>query len=159
MSILSYPPTPPPPHSWMKQALAQAEKAAKKGEVPVGAVIVYDQQVIAEAHNLVKTTCDPTAHAEILVIRQASAHLKTSYLTQCRLYVTLEPCAMCAQAIALSRLSQVFFGAYDPKGGAIDHGVRLFESPSCHHKPDLLFGGFHETTCQELLRGFFRKLR
>lgn len=150
--------TPSFPMDPMTQALEQAQKAGQKGEVPVGAVIVQGNRIIATAHNLVETTHDPTAHGEILALRQASQILKTAYLTNCRIYVTLEPCAMCAQAIALARLHSVFFGAYDPKGGAIDHGARIFTQPTCHHYPEII-GGLRAEECQILLRDFFKKLR
>ena len=142
----------------MKWALAQAMLAAELQEVPVGAVITYDHQVIAAAHNLVRTTFDPTAHAEVLVIRQASQKLKTPYLVDCDLYVTLEPCAMCAQAVAHSRIRRLIFGAYDPKGGAVIHGVRLFSQATCHHQPEII-GGVEERSCQHHLRHFFQHLR
>lgn len=142
----------------MTQALEQAHHASRMDEVPVGAVIMQGGEVIASAHNLVKTTHDPTAHAEILVLRQASQILKTPYLTQCHLYVTLEPCAMCAQAASLARIQRLCFGAYDPKGGAIDHGSRLFSQPTCHHAPESV-GGLREKDCEKILRDFFKTLR
>lgn len=142
----------------MGKALEQAQKAFLEEEVPVGAVIMQDNKIIAVAHNLVETTHDPTAHAEILALRQASQILQTTYLTNCALYVTLEPCAMCAQAIAFARIQSLFFGAYDPKGGAVDHGSRLFTQPTCHHSPDII-GGLRAEECQKLLRDFFKKLR
>ena len=142
----------------MALALAQAELACLQGEVPIGAVIVHKNQIIAAAHNLVVTTYDPTAHAEILVLRQASQHLKTAFLTHCDLYVTLEPCAMCAQAIAWSRVRRLIFGAYDPKSGAVIHGPRLFSKSICHHQPEVI-GGVEEKICQHQLRHFFQKLR
>lgn len=144
--------------NWMAEALQQARKACQSQEVPVGAVIVHEQKIIAVAHNLVGTTHDPTAHAEILVLRQASQILRTSYLTDCDLYVTLEPCAMCAQAMAFARIRRLFFGAYDPKGGAIEHGPRLFAQATCHHHPEIT-GGLHADECQKLLKDFFRQLR
>ena len=142
----------------MSKALEQARKAFVKEEVPVGAVIVQDNRIIAATHNLVETTHDPTAHAEILALRQASQILQTAYLTNCVMYVTLEPCAMCAQAIAFARIQSLFFGAYDPKGGAIDHGPRLFTQPTCHHSPEII-GGLRAKECQNLLIDFFKKLR
>ena len=142
----------------MALALAEARQALQQGEVPVGAVLMQGKDLVAKAHNLVKTTCDPTAHAEILVVRQASQILKTSYLTRCTLYVTLEPCAMCAQAISLARLQRVYFGAYDPKGGAVEHGPRLFSQPTCHHVPEII-GGIQEDDCQKILKDFFKTLR
>ncbi|MGI4850968.1 MAG: nucleoside deaminase [Janthinobacterium lividum] len=142
----------------MALALAQAELAASLEEVPIGAVIVHENQVIAATHNLVITTHDPTAHAEILALRQASQYLKTSYLVNCDLYVTLEPCAMCAQAIAWARVRRLIFGAYDPKSGAVIHGPRLFSQPTCHHRPEVI-GGIEEQLCQRQLRHFFQNLR
>ena len=142
----------------MKSALAQAELAAASQEVPIGAVITLNHQVIAAAYNLVRTTFDPTAHAEILVLRQASQRLKTTYLVNCDLYVTLEPCAMCAQAMAWARIRRLIFGAYDPKGGAVIHGARLFSQTTCHHQPEIV-GGVEEQSCQHHLRYFFQNLR
>jgi tRNA(adenine34) deaminase len=142
----------------MSAALAEAKKAYKEQEVPIGAVIVYHNRVIARAYNQVEATYDPTAHAEIVALRQASQALQTPYLTECSLYVTLEPCAMCAQAIAFARIQQLFFGAYDPKGGAVEHGPKLFSQPTCHHSPQVV-GGIEEETCKKLLRSFFAELR
>ena len=142
----------------MTLALTQAELAANLEEVPIGAVIVYENRIIAMAHNLVITTYDPTAHAEILALRQASQYLKTSYLVDCDLYVTLEPCAMCAQAIAWARIRRLIFGAYDPKSGAVTHGPRLFSQSTCHHRPEVI-GGVEEQLCRLQLQNFFRNLR
>lgn len=139
-------------------ALDQAELAMHSKEVPIGAVIICKNQVVAAAHNLVLTTHDPTAHAEILVLRQASQRLKTSYLNECDLYVTLEPCSMCAQAIAWARIRRLIFGAYDPKSGAVVHGPRLFSQSTCHHHPEVI-GGVEELSCQHHLRIFFQNLR
>ncbi|MEI6560169.1 MAG: nucleoside deaminase [Rhodospirillaceae bacterium] len=147
-------------HSPMALALAQAEAAAAAGEVPVGAVIIdaTSGRVLAAAGNRVETLADPTAHAELLAIRAACAALGQPRLPACDLYVTLEPCALCAAAISLARLRRVYFGAYDPKGGAVDHGPRWFGQPTCLHRPEVI-GGLDEAACAELLRRFFRPLR
>jgi tRNA(adenine34) deaminase len=149
------PPSPPP----MVLALAEAEAAAARGEVPVGAVLVDDAgHVLAAAGNRVEADRDPTAHAEMLALRAAVARLDAKHLSACDLYVTLEPCAMCAAAIALARLRRLYFGAYDPKGGAVEHGPRLFEQPTTHHRPEI-YGGIEERRAAELLRAFFRDRR
>jgi tRNA(adenine34) deaminase len=140
--------------SFMQQALEQAGEAGKRGEVPVGAVIVLDGKVIARAGNRVEELADPTAHAELLAIREAAGVLESPRLTGCDLYVTLEPCPMCAAAIAFARIRRLHFGAYDPKGGGVDHGPRIFEQPTCHHHPEV-FGGIEEGSAGELLRNFF----
>jgi tRNA(Arg) A34 adenosine deaminase TadA len=144
----------------MQQALAEAEKAAAAGEVPVGAVLVDGEtgEVLAAEHNLVETTRDPTAHAEMLAIREAAAKRGEKRLDTCDLYVTLEPCPMCAQAIAFARLRRVYFGASDPKGGGVEHGPRIFSQPTCHHRPDI-YGGIEEVRAGDLLRDFFRARR
>lgn len=141
-------------------ALDYARKAAALGEVPVGVVIVKRNggEIIAQAHNLTETNRDATAHAELLAIREASEKLGTPRLTGCDLYVTLEPCAMCAAAIAHARLDRLFFGAYDPKGGGVEHGPRFFTQPTCHHKPEVV-GGLQEKECGELLKAFFEMRR
>ena len=138
----------------MQHALDQAYLAQQQDEVPVGAVIVHNHTIIARAYNLVETTANPLAHAEILAIKQACAILKTSRLVNCDLYVTLEPCTMCAGAIAQAKLHRVYFGAFDPKGGAVDHGVRFFNQPTCFHHPEI-YGGIREQECQHLLQAFF----
>ncbi len=138
--------------------LPMAEMAATCGEVPIAAAVVRDGHIIATAHNLVETHQDPTAHAELLVIRAAAARLGTPRLTDCDLYVTLEPCAMCAQAISMARIRRLVFGAYDPKGGAVEHGAKLFQQPTCHHAPEVI-GGVMEAECGELLRRFFQPKR
>lgn len=135
-------------------ALFQAEKAILNEEVPVGAVVVKDGNVIAAAHNLTEARNDPTAHAEMLVIRAACKSMGQKYLSDCDLYVTLEPCAMCAQAISLAKLRRVYFGAYDPKGGGVEHGARVFSQPTCHHRPEV-YGGMMEEECGEILKRFF----
>ncbi len=146
--------------SYMALALEQAEAAAAAGEVPVGAVLVESGsgKVLARDHNRVEALSDPTAHAEMLVIQVAARRLGLKRLTAADLYVTLEPCAMCAQAIALARLRRLYFGAYDPKGGGVEHGAEVFRQPTCHHRPEVV-GGVEETRCGELLRGFFRERR
>jgi enoyl-CoA hydratase/carnithine racemase/tRNA(Arg) A34 adenosine deaminase TadA len=143
----------------MKLALAEAEVAAARGAVPVGAVLVDGEgRVLAAAGNRVEADHDPTAHAEMLVLRAGAARLGAARLAECDLYVTLEPCAMCAAAIALARLRRLYFGAYDPKGGAVDHGPRLFDQPTTHHRPEI-YGGIEEGRAGELLRDFFRARR
>ena len=143
----------------MALALAQAEAAAARGEVPVGAVLVdRGGRVLAAAGNRVETDCDPTAHAEMLVLRAGAAQFGAVRLVDCDLYVTLEPCAMCTAAIGLARLRRLYFGAYDPKGGAVEHGPRLFEQPTTHHQPEI-YGGIEEQRAGELLRAFFRDRR
>ena len=146
------------PISFMQSALDQARLAAMRGEVPIGAVIVRGGQVVASAYNLVETGNDPTAHAELLAIRSACEALGNARLTDCDLYVTLEPCAMCAQAISFARIRRLYFGARDPKGGGVEHGARIFNQPTCHHKPEI-YGGISEGECGELLRGFFKERR
>lgn len=142
----------------MKQALDQALAAAARGEVPVGAVLVHHGRVIAADGNRVEQLSDPTAHAEIQVIRAASAVLNSPRLEECDLYVTLEPCPMCAAAIAHARLRRLYFGAYDPKGGGVEHGARVFERSTCHHRPEVV-GGLCEREAAEILRAFFRQRR
>ena len=144
--------------SFMPRALALARAAADAGEVPIGAVIVKDGHVIAEAHNSPRTDHDPTAHAEILAIRAAAAHLGNDRLTGCDLWVTLEPCAMCAGAIAHSRIARLYYGAEDPKGGAVAHGPRLFEQPTVHHRPEI-YSGISADESAELLQVFFKDRR
>jgi len=143
----------------MQQALALAAEAAALGEVPVGAVIVDAAgTVLAAAHNRVETERDPTAHAELIAIRAAARALGDKVLAACDLYVTLEPCAMCAQAIAFARLRRLYFGAADPKGGGVEHGARIFAQPTCHHRPEV-YGGIDELAAARLLRDFFRSRR
>lgn len=144
---------------FMKMALAEAEAAAARGEVPVGAVLVGpDGQVLARAGNRTEADKDPSAHAEVLVLRAAAALRGSPRLPDCDLYVTLEPCAMCAAAISFARLRKVVFGAYDPKGGAVDHGPRFYSQPTCHHAPEVI-GGYEETACAGLLKAFFQSRR
>ena len=144
----------------MDIALAEAKLAAQAGEVPVGAVIVDagSGTVVAAAHNRVERDHDPTAHAEMLAIRTAAAKLGRTRLDGLDLYVTLEPCAMCAQAIAFARLRRLYWGASDPKGGGVENGPRIFAQSTCHHRPEL-YGGIGEREAAELLQDFFRKLR
>jgi tRNA(adenine34) deaminase len=148
-----------PASSLMAQALAEAEAAAGRGEVPVGAVLADAAgNLVAAAGNRVETDRDPTAHAEMLVLRAGAARLGATRLGECDLYVTLEPCAMCAAAVGLARLRRLYFGAYDPKGGAVEHGPRLFDQPTTHHRPEI-YGGIEERRAGELLRAFFRARR
>jgi len=142
----------------MRLALAEAEAAAAMGEVPVGAVIVRAGRVLARTHNRVETDRDPTAHAEILAIRAAARLTGSPRLVDCDLYVTLEPCAMCAQALSLARIRRLYFGAYDPKGGGVEHGARVFERATCHHRP-AVYGGLGEAEAAALLRQFFGQRR
>ncbi len=144
---------------FMELALDQARQAAVRGEVPVGAVIVNtDGEVIASAGNRTIELKDPTAHAEMLCLRRAAARLGSERLVDCDLYVTLEPCPMCAAAISLARIRRLYYGAQDEKSGGVDHGPRIFASTTCHHAPDV-YGGIGERHAQELLRTFFEKLR
>jgi tRNA(adenine34) deaminase len=138
----------------MRRALAVAAAAAAEGEVPVGAVIVHHGRVIATAANAPRRLHDPTAHAEMLAIRAAAAHLGRDRLEDCDLWVTLEPCAMCAGAIAHARIARLYYGAADAKGGAVDHGPRLFGQPTCHHRPEI-YAGIGEREAATLLRDFF----
>ncbi|WP_425403423.1 nucleoside deaminase [Hwanghaeella sp.] len=144
----------------MIRALEQARQAARRGESPIGAVLVdrTSGDVLAEDGNRVEELKDPTAHAEMLVIRQAAERQNSPRLTGCDLYVTLEPCPMCAGAISHARIGKLVFGAYDPKGGGVDHGARVFDRPTCHHKPDVI-GGVSEEDCAALLRSFFQEKR
>lgn len=142
----------------MALALAEARAAAACGETPVGAVIVKDGAVLAAAGNRPRTLCDPTAHAEVLAIRAACALLASERLAGCDLYVTLEPCALCAAAISFARIRRLYFGASDPKGGAVEHGPRFFAQPTCHHAPEV-YGGLRARAAADLLRAFFAARR
>ena len=142
----------------MRAALDAAAKAGAVGEVPVGAVIVHDGRIVAVAANAPRTLHDPTAHAEMLAIREAARILGRERLEDCDLWVTLEPCAMCAGAIAHSRIARLYYGASDPKGGAVEHGPRFFAQPTCHHRPEI-YAGIGETEAGALLRDFFRERR
>lgn len=145
--------------TYMELALEEAEASARRGEVPVGAVLVDDLgQVLAKSGNYMQERKDPTAHAEICAIREACMLAQTPRLYNVDLYVTLEPCAMCAAAISFARIRRLYFGAYDQKGGGVEHGVRFFSQPTCHHAPEV-YGGFDETRSVELLREFFRARR
>jgi tRNA(adenine34) deaminase len=144
--------------SFMELALNEARKAESLGEVPIGCVIVRDGAVIASASNRTLADRDPTAHAEMLAIRAAAQQLGSERLIECDLHVTLEPCAMCAAAISFARVRRLYYGAPDPKGGAVDSGVRLFASPTCHHRPEI-YGGISEAASATLLRGFFAARR
>jgi tRNA(adenine34) deaminase len=144
--------------SFMEMALEEARAAQAAGEVPVGCVIVRDGTVIARAGNRTLADRDPTAHAELLAIRQAAAKLGSERLTGCDLYVSLEPCAMCAAAMSFARIQRLYYGATDTKGGAVDNGVRFFASPTCHHRPEV-YGGINESDAARLLRGFFAARR
>ena len=146
------------PPGFMSNALLLANQASCVGEVPVGAIIIKEGIIVASAHNLTETRIDPTAHAEILAIRSACETLETSRLVDCDLYVTLEPCPMCAQAISFARIRRLYFGAYDIKGGAVENGARLYRQPTCHHQPEV-YGGINERECGEMLRGFFKDRR
>jgi tRNA(adenine34) deaminase len=142
----------------MDRALDEARAAAARGETPVGAVVTRDGAVLAAAGNRTRELADPTAHAEVLAIRDACAALESERLVGCDLWVTLEPCPMCAAAISFARIRRLYFGAEDPKGGAVTSGVRLFGQPTCHHAPEV-YAGFAETESAELLRDFFRARR
>jgi tRNA(adenine34) deaminase len=144
----------------MTEALNEARAAAARGEIPVGAVIVDSStgQIIARSGNTTEAAHDPTAHAEMTAIQQACKLKATPRLPDCDLYVTLEPCPMCATAISFARIRRVYFGAYDPKGGGVDHGPKIFSHPTCHHQPEV-YGGIDEQACAVLLKDFFRDRR
>jgi len=142
----------------MDQAIAEARAGAAAGEVPIGCVIVRDGTVLARAGNRTLRDRDPTAHAEMLAIRQAAAAISCERLVDCDLYVTLEPCPMCAAAAAFARIRRLYYGAADPKGGAVESGVRYFSSPTCHHRPEI-YNGIAATEAAALLRAFFAAKR
>jgi tRNA(adenine34) deaminase len=142
----------------MEEALTLARQAAESGEVPVGAIVVKDGQIIGRGANRPLESHDPTAHAEIMALRQAAAALGNDRLTGCELWVTLEPCAMCAGAIAHARIARLYYGADDPKGGAVTHGPRLFDQPTIHHRPEV-YGGIAADEAAELLKAFFAARR
>ena len=144
--------------SFMDLALDEARAAVAAGEVPVGCVIVHDGEVIAQAYNRTLADHDPTAHCEMLAIRRAAEVLVSERLTDCDLYVTLEPCAMCAAAISFARIRRLYYGAADAKGGAVENGVRYYGSPTCHHRPEV-YGGIAEAESAALLKDFFRARR
>jgi tRNA(adenine34) deaminase len=143
---------------FMDFALAEARTAAAEGEAPIGCIIVHNGEVIARGRNRTITDHDPTAHAEMLALRAAATALGAERLTACDIYVTLEPCTMCAGALSLARVRRLYYGAADPKGGAVDSGVRFFASPTCHHRPDV-YGGIAEQEAAVLLREFFAERR
>lgn len=147
-----------PSPTFMSIALEEARAAGARGEVPVGCVVVRDGTIVARAGNRTIADHDPTAHAELIAIRAAASALGSERLTDCDLYVTLEPCAMCAAAMSFARIRRLYFGAADPKGGAVEHGVRFFAAPTCHHRPEV-FGGINESECGELLKNFFQARR
>ncbi|MBL8659843.1 MAG: nucleoside deaminase [Rhodospirillales bacterium] len=144
----------------MALALEEARRAGQRGEVPVGAVVVQPSplRVLASSGNRTEELCDPSAHAEILALRAAAAELRTPRLVGCDLYVTLEPCAMCATAISFARIRRLYFAAYDVKGGAVDHGPRIFSRITCHHRPEV-YGGMDRGAAETLLKAFFRARR
>jgi tRNA(adenine34) deaminase len=142
----------------MSIAIEEARAAGARGEVPVGCVVVRDGTVVARAGNRTIADHDPTAHAELIAIRAAASTLGSERLTDCDLYVTLEPCAMCAAAMSFARIRRLYFGAADAKGGAVEHGVRFFAAPTCHHRPEV-YGGINESDCGELLKSFFQARR
>ena len=144
--------------SFMDLALAEARAAVAAGEVPVGCVIVRGGDVLARTRNRTLAERDPTAHAEMLAIRQAAAAIGSERLVECDVHVTLEPCTMCAAALAFARIRRLYYGAADPKGGAVESGVRFFSSPTCHHRPDI-YGGIGEQEAATLLRDFFAARR
>jgi len=147
-----------PSRNLMQRALSLARTAAKSGEVPVGAVVVRGDEVIAEGGNSPRANHDPTAHAEIVAIRRAASLLGQDRLSDCDLWVTLEPCAMCAGAIVHARIARLYYAASDPKGGAVEHGARVFEQPQCLHRPEV-YPGIGEAEASRLLREFFRERR
>lgn len=147
-----------PAPNFMQMALDEARAAASRGEVPVGCVVVCEGEVIARAGNRTLADKDPTAHAELLAIRAAAKALGSERLTGCDLYVTLEPCAMCAAAMSFARVRRLYFGAADPKGGAVEHGGRFFAQATCHHRPEV-YSGINESEAAVLLRKFFAARR
>ncbi len=145
-------------NEFMAAAMVEAQKAFDRDEVPVGAVIVHRGVIIASSSNQVEADHNPLAHAEMLVLQMACRHLRDTRLTDCDLYVTLEPCPMCAYAISLARIRRLYFGAFDPKGGGVEHGPCIFHSTSCHHKPEI-YGGISEGESGRLLKQFFLNKR
>ena len=141
-------------NSFMQRALDEAEVAGGRGEIPIGAAIVCDGEIVASAGNRTRELNDVTAHAEVLAIRAAAADFGTERLSRCDLYVTLEPCTLCAAAISFARIRRLYYGAGDPKGGGVEHGVRFFHAPTCHHAPEV-YAGIGENAAAALLRGFF----
>lgn len=147
-----------PNENWMKFAFREAEKAFEGGETPIGCIIVFENKIIAKSHNQVETLKDPTAHAEILAITSASAYLDSKVLKGCSMYVTLEPCAMCAGAIVLSKIGNLFFGAFDPKSGACGSVINITNNKSLNHKVNV-FGGILDKECGSILKSFFKGRR
>jgi tRNA(adenine34) deaminase len=147
-----------PSPAFMSIALEEARAAGARGEVPVGCVVVRDGTIVARAGNRTIADHDPTGHAELIAIRAAASALGSERLADCDLYVTLEPCAMCAAAMSFARIRRLYFGAADTKGGAVEHGVRFFAAPTCHHRPEV-YGGINESDCGELLKSFFQTRR
>lgn len=145
-------------NEYMQEAYLLACKAYKMGEVPVGAVIVIDNKIISRAHNQVETLKNPIAHAEMIAIEQATALISDKYLENAELYVTLEPCPMCAHAISLARIKKIYFAAGDEKSGGVEHGAKVFNAKSCHHHPEVI-GGIMEQECSHLIKKFFSNLR
>jgi tRNA(adenine34) deaminase len=145
-------------NSFMEMALQEARAAGERGEVPVGCVLVSGGKVIARAGNRTIADRDPTAHAEMIAIREVTRALGSERLDDCDLYVTLEPCAMCAAAVSFARIRRLYYGAADPKGGAVENGVKFFASRTCHHRPEV-YGGLAEATASDLLTEFFRQRR
>jgi len=145
-------------NSFLEMALQEARGAGQRAEVPVGCVLVRGGKVIARAGNRTIADRDPTAHAEMIAIREAARALGSERLDDCDLYVTLEPCAMCAAAVSFARIRRLYYGAADPKGGAVENGVKFFASPTCHHRPEI-YGGLAEAAASELLTKFFRQRR
>ena len=147
------------PQSHMRAALAEAEAAARRGEVPIGAVVVgADGSLLARAGNRTRELADPTAHAEVLAIRQACSARASERLDRADMYVTLEPCPMCAAAISFARVRRLYYGAADPKGGGVEHGPRIFHQATCHHAPEV-YGGLRESEAAEMLKAFFAARR
>jgi len=144
--------------AFMDMALAEARAAGERGEVPIGCVMVRGGEIVARAGNRTLAERDPTAHAEIIAIRAAARLLGSERLDDCDLYVTLEPCAMCAGALSFARIRRLYYGAADPKGGAVDNGVKFFASPTCHHRPEV-YGGLAQAEAAALLKEFFRERR
>ncbi|MGG7516417.1 nucleoside deaminase [Allorhizobium undicola] len=147
-----------PTRRFMNAALEEAEAAGARGEVPIGAVVVRQDRIVAAAGNETRALRDISAHAEILAIRRAAAILEDERLRGCDLYVTLEPCAMCAAAISFARIRRLYYGAEDPKGGGVDHGGRFYSQPTCHHAPEV-YSGIGESASAELLKAFFHERR
>ena len=147
-------------NKYMAEALAEAAAAGARGEIPVGAALVngVTGEIVATSGNRTEEDMDATAHAEILVLQRGGKILKTPRLADCDLYVTLEPCAMCAAAISFARIRRIYFGAYDPKGGGVEHGPRFFQQPTCHHRPEV-YGGMEEFAAAALLKDFFKDKR